>query len=80
MNENIRVLGWIILGIGFLLIAWGLLSFSSLVHVKIDLMGVDLDTIQERIAWIVCWFVVAVTGGLFVRLTQPKTNNHVPDM
>lgn len=72
MNENIRIFGWLLLGMGFVLTLLGVMAIIGLVHVQIDAFGVNLDTIQERIAWVVLWVVAAVTGGLLLGLTNPE--------
>lgn len=73
MNENIRIFGWLLLGMGFVLALLGVMAVIGLVHVQIDAFGVNLDTIQERVAWIVLWMVAAVTGGLLLGLTRPES-------
>lgn len=75
MNENIRIFGWLLLGLGFVLTFLGVMAVVGLIHVQIDVFGVNLDTIQERVAWIVLWIVAAVTGGLLIGLTSPENQN-----
>lgn len=72
MNYNIRVFGWLLLGMGSILAFIGLMAIVGLIHVQIDFFGVNLDTMQERIAWIISWFVVFVVGSLLIALTQPR--------
>ncbi len=75
MNENIRIFGWLLLGLGFVLTFLGVMAVVGLIHVQIDVFGVNLDTIQERVAWIVLWIVAAVTGGLLIGLTSPENQD-----
>lgn len=72
MNYNIRIFGWLLLGVGSVLIFVGVMALFGLVHVQIDFFGINLDTMEERIAWIVSWFVIFVLGSLLVALTQPR--------
>ena len=72
MNYNIRVFGWLLLGMGSILAFIGLMAVVGLIHVQIDFFGVDLDTMQERIAWIFSWLLVFVVGSLLIALTQPR--------
>ena len=72
MNTFIRSFGWLLLGIGSLLTLVGIIALPGWIQVRVDSFGLDLDTIQEWIAWIMCWLVTVITGGLLVGLTNPK--------
>lgn len=72
MNERIRVFGWLLFGIGSILTLIGLIALIAVININIDAIGVDLDTTVERIAWIVCWLVAVVSGGILLALTQPE--------
>lgn len=71
MNIRIRVFGWLLFSIGSFLTFLGLMSMIGIVHVRIEAFGINIDTLQERIAWIVSWLVTVITGGLFLALTTP---------
>lgn len=71
MNIRIRVFGWLLFSIGSFLTFLGLMSMIGIVHVRIEAFGINIDTLQERIAWIVSWLVTVITGGLLLALTTP---------
>ncbi len=71
MNIRIRVFGWLLFSIGSFLTFLGLMSVIGIVHVQIEAFGINIDTLQERIAWIVSWLVTVITGGLLLALTSP---------
>lgn len=75
MNENIRFFGWLLLYIGSILMFIGVMAVIDFVHIQIEIFGINLDRISERIAWIVCWLVAVVTGGLLISLTSPENQN-----
>lgn len=75
MNEHIRAFGWLLFGIGSILTLMGLVALIAAMNIQIDAIGVDLDTTIERIAWIVCWLVAVVSGGILLALTQPDNGN-----
>lgn len=75
MNDHIRLFGWLLFGTGSILTLIGLIALIAAINVNIDAIGVDLDTTIERVAWIVCWLVAVVSGGLLLALTQPDNGN-----
>lgn len=75
MNVHIRVFGWLLFGMGSVLTVLGVLAITGLIQVRIDYFGINLDTMQERIAWIFSWMVVVVSGSLLLALTSPNSQN-----
>ena len=72
MNVHIRSFGWLLLIAGSVLTLLGIMALLGLIHVQIDAIGVNLDTTQERIAWIGSWLVIVISGGLLLGLTRPQ--------
>lgn len=75
MKYYSRVFGWLLLGMGTVLGAVGVLAVIGLIHVQIDFFGIDLDTAAERIAWTVGWLLAAVTGLALLFLTRRGTHH-----
>lgn len=76
MNVHLRSFGWLLLLMGTILTLLGVIALPGWINVRIDAFGVDLDTLAEQIAWIVCWVVMIVTGGLLLGLTNPHHHHH----
>lgn len=74
MNDPIRLFGWLLFGTGSILTLIGLIALIAVINIHIDVIGIDLDTTIERIAWIVSWLVAVVSGGMLLALTHPE--NH----
>ncbi len=70
MNHHIRMFGWVLFGIGSLLTLTGLVALIGFLNIQVDAVGIDVDTTAERIAWIVTWLVVVISGGLLLALTR----------
>jgi len=70
MRYYLRVLGWLLLGMGTVLAVLGLLAVIGLTQVQIDFFGIDLDTSTKRIAWVAGWLVAAAAGLALLFLTR----------
>lgn len=70
MSYFLRVLGWLLLGMGCVLSLLGLLSISGLTEIPIDFFGIDVDTGARLAFWTVGWLVAAAAGLALLRATR----------
>ncbi len=70
MRYYLRILGWLLLGMGTVLGVLGLLAVIGLMQVQIDFFGIDLDTSTERIAWVAGWLGTAAAGLALLFFTR----------
>ena len=75
MNDHIRLFGWLLFGTGSILTLIGLVALVAVINIHIDVLGIDLDTTIERIAWIVSWLVAVVSGGMLLALTGARKHD-----
>ena len=59
-----RATGWVLFAMGAVFASIGMLSLAGLMSVQIDFFGVDLQTKNDRVAWVIGWLVAAMVGLL----------------
>ena len=71
MRYFLRVLGWLLLGMGCVLSLLGVLALSGLAQVPIDFFGVEVGTGTGLVLWTGGWLVAAAAGLALLRATIP---------
>ena len=70
MKYYLRVLGWLLLGLGTVLGTLGLFAFLGILTVLFDFFGVELNTSTQLIYWIVGWSLSAAIGLALLLYTR----------
>ena len=65
-----RVVGWLLLGMGIVISLLTTLALAGIVHLQIDFFGFNLDTRSERVALASVCFIVAVAGLVLLRISK----------
>ena len=72
-----RVVGWLLVGMGTVLSLVTALALAGIIHLQIDFFGFNLDTRGERYV-LVCALVIAVIAGfVFLRISK-RSAKRVP--
>ena len=64
MSGPVRATGWMLFAMGAVFASLGILSLAGLMSVQIDFFGIDLQTKNDRVAWVIGWLVAALVGLL----------------
>ncbi len=64
MNTLKRVTGWLLFGVGTVLVSLGMLALAGFAWAQIDLFGIELQTKNDRVVWVIGWLVAAMVGLL----------------
>ena len=67
MRYRLRVLGWLLLGMGIVLGGLGACVVAGLFQMPIEFFGIAVDTPGELRAWVAGWLVAALAGGALLR-------------
>lgn len=72
MPFNMRVFGWLFLGMGLIFGSLTALSLMGLFPLDISVFDHRLDTQRERTVFLAVWSVVAVAGLVTLRYTRER--------
>ncbi len=75
MKYYLRVIDWLLLGMGSVLGVLGLLASFGLVQIQIGFFGIDLETSLARTTWVVAWLAAAAAGLALLYLTRRGTQH-----
>ena len=64
MNTVKRVTGWLLFGVATVLTSLGMLALAGFAWAQIDLFGIELQTKNDRVVWVIGWLVAAMVGLL----------------
>ena len=64
MNTLKRVAGWLLFGVGTVLTSVGMLALAGFGWAQTDLFGIELQTKNDRVVWVIGWLVAAMVGLL----------------
>ncbi|MAE71483.1 MAG: hypothetical protein CME06_13575 [Gemmatimonadetes bacterium] len=72
--SRLRIAGGILVGFGTVLGGVAVLALAGIVPLTIDFFGFNLDTREERIAWIIGWSLAIAVGIvlLCIRRAEPR--------
>lgn len=66
--SRLRITGGILVGFGSVLGGAALLAMAGILPLSIDFFGFNLDTHNERMTWVLVWFLAVVVGVAFLRM------------
>ncbi len=64
MNTLKRVTGWLLFGVGTVLTCLGMLALAGFAWAQIHLFGIELQTKNDRVMWVIGWLIAAMVGLL----------------
>ena len=73
-----RVLGFLLLGMGGVILLLTALALAGIVPLQIDFFGLNLDTRNERVALACGCLIVAVTGLVLLRIAKRSPHHAGP--
>ena len=74
MKYILRVIGWLLLGMGAVMTTLEVLALNGVTQLKIEFFGIHVDSETERTTWLIGWAIAVVAG--FVLLYIAKQNQH----
>lgn len=69
-KSNVRIMGGMLLVFGAVLGGVGLLGLAGVIPLTIDFFGYNLDTLGERITWIIVWSLAVAGGAVLLRVRR----------
>ena len=70
MHYYMRVIGWLLVGMGTLLSVVTALALAGVIQLQIDFFGFNLDTRGERLALVSGLVIAAVAGFVLLRISK----------
>lgn len=64
MNTLKRAAGWLLFGVGTVLTGLGMLALAGFAWAQIDVFGIELQTKNDRVVWVIAWLLAAMIGLL----------------
>ncbi|PVW15263.1 hypothetical protein [Marixanthomonas spongiae] len=68
----LQVLGWLLLGMGIVLVALEILAMNGIIQLHIDFFRLNLDSETERVNWLIGWTIAIIAGLVLLYLTKER--------
>ncbi len=72
MKYYLRVIGWLLLGMGTVLSALAALAFVDIIPLHITFFERSLETSGERLGWVVGWLLAAGLGFVLLQVSRRR--------
>lgn len=68
--SKLRITGGILIGFGTVLGGGALLAMAGVMPLSVDFFGFNLETRNERVAWVIAWSLAVIVGIVLLRVRR----------